>query len=192
MFFQEFVSVGVSFILYVGILLRVRGNLIRRSDGWRLRFVPRSERWQLAINRDWLDSSAMCLAARMLWSVFPPIFRRTNADSSCFGATQVSGMPFSRFVRRSYFLPPSRFATAFYSFLSPSLVSSNSEAPKYPSGPLLSGIRFSIFKASPYLSFGDPCSGTELPFRPGQRDSPSCHAADDVRNRFATFVCCTA
>ncbi|KIP09900.1 hypothetical protein PHLGIDRAFT_101969 [Phlebiopsis gigantea 11061_1 CR5-6] len=66
-YFFEFVSAGMSFILYIIILLRVRGNLVQRSDGWRLRFVPRSERWMLAINRDWLDSSSMCLAARMLW-----------------------------------------------------------------------------------------------------------------------------
>ncbi|KAI0342334.1 hypothetical protein BDW22DRAFT_1357663 [Trametopsis cervina] len=66
-YFWEFFSAFVSFILYVGILLRVRGNLVRGTDGWHLRFVPSSERWQLAINRDWLDSSTMGFAAILVW-----------------------------------------------------------------------------------------------------------------------------
>jgi len=66
-YFFEFVSAAVSFFLYVGILLRVRGNLVHGTDGWHLRFVPSSERWQLAINRDWADSSVMGLAALLIW-----------------------------------------------------------------------------------------------------------------------------
>jgi hypothetical protein len=64
---QEFMSAGISLILYAGILLRVRGNLVHSSNGWLLRFVPTSERWQLAINRDWIDSSMMGFAAALLW-----------------------------------------------------------------------------------------------------------------------------
>lgn len=64
---QEWVSSGLSFLLYVGILLRVRGNLVHTESGWHLRFVPRSQRWKLAINRDWLDSSMLHVAARLLW-----------------------------------------------------------------------------------------------------------------------------
>lgn len=64
---KEFLSAGISFVLYIGILLRVRGNLVRSDDGWHLRFVPSSERWQLAINRDWIDSSMMGFAAVLLW-----------------------------------------------------------------------------------------------------------------------------
>ncbi|EKM56553.1 uncharacterized protein PHACADRAFT_253748 [Phanerochaete carnosa HHB-10118-sp] len=66
-YFFEFMSSGLSFVLYIFILLRVRGNLVHRSDGWHLRFVPRSERWMLAISRDWLDSSMMRVAARLVW-----------------------------------------------------------------------------------------------------------------------------
>ncbi|KAJ3559165.1 hypothetical protein NM688_g503 [Phlebia brevispora] len=66
-YFFEFLSAGLSFVLYIGILLRVRGNLIHSKEGWRLRFVPRAERWKLAINRDWLDSSMLTVAARLLW-----------------------------------------------------------------------------------------------------------------------------
>lgn len=64
---QEFLSSGLSFLLYIFILLRVRGNLVRRSNGWHLRFVPRSERWLLAVSRDWLDSSMLRVAARLVW-----------------------------------------------------------------------------------------------------------------------------
>lgn len=64
---QEFFSAGISFVLYVAILLRVRGNLVHGSDGWHLRFVPRSERWVLAIRRDWLDSTMMKIAALFVW-----------------------------------------------------------------------------------------------------------------------------
>jgi len=66
-YFFEFMSSGLSFVLYVFILLRVRGNLVQGSDGWHLRFVPRSERWTLAISRDWHDSSTMRVAARLVW-----------------------------------------------------------------------------------------------------------------------------
>ncbi|KAI0685755.1 hypothetical protein BC835DRAFT_1420945 [Cytidiella melzeri] len=66
-YFWEFMSAGISLILYAGILLRVRGNLVHSKDGWRIRFVPSSERWQLAINRDWIDTSMMGFAAVLIW-----------------------------------------------------------------------------------------------------------------------------
>jgi len=66
-YFIEFVSAGLSFFLYTAILLRVRGNLIVIDGKWCLRFVPRGERWQLAISRDVTDSSMMQVAARMVW-----------------------------------------------------------------------------------------------------------------------------
>lgn len=64
---QEFVSAGLSFALYTAVLLRVRGNLVRTSGKWTLRFVPHGERWRLAIRRDMVDSSMMQVAARMVW-----------------------------------------------------------------------------------------------------------------------------
>jgi len=66
-YFIEFMSAGLSFFLYSAILLRVRGNLIVVGGKWCLRFVPRGERWQLAISRDTTDSSMMHVAARMVW-----------------------------------------------------------------------------------------------------------------------------
>ncbi|KAI0746923.1 hypothetical protein C8Q80DRAFT_1105630 [Daedaleopsis nitida] len=66
-YFFEYVSAGVSFVLYTAILLRVRGNLVRTSERWQLRFVPHGERWRLAIRRDVVDSSMMAVATRMVW-----------------------------------------------------------------------------------------------------------------------------
>lgn len=64
---QEFVSAGLSFALYTAVLLRVRGNLVRTSGKWTLRFVPHGERWRLAIRRDAVDNSMMQVATRMIW-----------------------------------------------------------------------------------------------------------------------------
>ncbi|KAM5531402.1 hypothetical protein V8D89_014926 [Ganoderma adspersum] len=66
-YFFEFISAGLSFALYTAVLLRVRGNLVRTSGKWALRFVPHGERWRLAIRRDMVDSSMMQVAARMVW-----------------------------------------------------------------------------------------------------------------------------
>jgi hypothetical protein len=64
----EWTSAFASFILYVTVLLRVRGNLIKHSDGrWSLRWVSRSESWQLAFARDYLDSCAIKMVAIIVW-----------------------------------------------------------------------------------------------------------------------------
>ncbi|TBU23649.1 hypothetical protein BD311DRAFT_703548 [Dichomitus squalens] len=66
-YFFEFVSAALSFVLYTAVLLRVRGNLVRTSGKWTLRFVPHGERWRLAIRRDIVDSTMMQVATRMVW-----------------------------------------------------------------------------------------------------------------------------
>ncbi|KAI0937517.1 hypothetical protein AcW1_001625 [Taiwanofungus camphoratus] len=66
-YFFEFISAGFSFILYTAIFLRVRGNLVVIDGKWCIRFVPRRERWLLAVSRDATDSSMMHVAARMVW-----------------------------------------------------------------------------------------------------------------------------
>jgi len=66
-YFFEFVSAGVSFVLYTIILLRVRGNIIRSGGHYKLRLVPRGESWQLAIHRDIIDTSTLQVTARMVW-----------------------------------------------------------------------------------------------------------------------------
>ncbi|KAI0360552.1 hypothetical protein OH77DRAFT_696759 [Trametes cingulata] len=66
-YFFEFMSAGASFFLYTAVLLRVRGNLVKTSGRWSLRFVPHGERWVLAIRRDAIDGYMMHVAARMVW-----------------------------------------------------------------------------------------------------------------------------
>ncbi|KAH9852511.1 hypothetical protein C2E23DRAFT_730877 [Lenzites betulinus] len=66
-YFLEFLSAFLSFFLYTAVLLRVRGNLIRTSGRWSLRFVPHGERWVLAIRRDAVDGCMMHVAARTVW-----------------------------------------------------------------------------------------------------------------------------
>lgn len=60
---------GVCFFLHIASLLRVRGNLVHTTDGWRLQIVPRSERWRIAVNRDWVDSSMLQAATILIWCV---------------------------------------------------------------------------------------------------------------------------
>jgi hypothetical protein len=65
---QEWMSALFSFILYVAVLLRVRGNIIQDVTGkWSLRWVPRRESWQLSFARDYLDSSTVRMAAIIVW-----------------------------------------------------------------------------------------------------------------------------
>lgn len=66
-YFFEYVSAGGSFILYTIILLRVRGNLAVVQGKHVLRFVPRSERWQLSLGRDFIDSTMLGVAQRVIW-----------------------------------------------------------------------------------------------------------------------------
>lgn len=65
---QEWTSAFFSFVLYVIVLLRVRGNLIHDTKGkWSLRWIPRSESWQLAFVRDYVDTCTVRLAAITVW-----------------------------------------------------------------------------------------------------------------------------
>ncbi|KAH9974012.1 hypothetical protein BGW80DRAFT_1226070 [Lactifluus volemus] len=64
----EWMSAFFSFLLYMTVLLRVRGNLIQKTNGkWSLRWVSRSESWQLAFARDYLDSCTVKMAAIIVW-----------------------------------------------------------------------------------------------------------------------------
>jgi hypothetical protein len=65
---QEWMSASFSFILYVVVFLRVRGNLIQDTAGkWSLRWVSRNGSWQLAFARDYLDSCLVKMAAITVW-----------------------------------------------------------------------------------------------------------------------------
>ena len=68
LFAQEWMSAFFSFVLYVTVLLRVRGNLTHDAAGkWALRWIPRSESWQLGFVRDYLDSCTVRLATIIVW-----------------------------------------------------------------------------------------------------------------------------
>ncbi|KAJ7275081.1 hypothetical protein C8J57DRAFT_1714784 [Mycena rebaudengoi] len=62
----EYLSVVLSFFLHTATLLRVRGNLTRVDGRFRLRFVPLGDSWQLALGRDFTDSTMLRLAQRMI------------------------------------------------------------------------------------------------------------------------------
>jgi hypothetical protein len=65
---QEWMSAFSSFMLYVAVLLRVRGNLIQDTAGkWSLRWISRSESWQLGFARDYLDSCLVKMVAIIVW-----------------------------------------------------------------------------------------------------------------------------
>jgi len=65
----EFLSAGVSLLLYLAIFLCVRGNLTRdTTHRWRLHFVPRSERWQLTMAQDAIDRASLPVACVSLWA----------------------------------------------------------------------------------------------------------------------------
>ncbi|KAF8156626.1 hypothetical protein B0H34DRAFT_468877 [Crassisporium funariophilum] len=67
-YFFSFMSAGFSFILYSAVILRVRGNLAKGSDGkWRLQFLPPGQEWQLAVSRDMLDNAMLSFAKKMVW-----------------------------------------------------------------------------------------------------------------------------
>jgi len=69
----EWMSALFSFILYVAVLLRVRGNLIQDAAGkWSLRWVARGDSWRLAFTRDYLDSCTVKMVTIIVW--YPVIY----------------------------------------------------------------------------------------------------------------------
>ncbi|KAJ7584099.1 hypothetical protein C8J56DRAFT_789984, partial [Mycena floridula] len=71
-YFLEYVAAGVSFLLYVAVLLRVRGNLVLTGGSWRFRKVPDGEAWKLAFSRDLLDTAMMSMSKMMVW--YPVVY----------------------------------------------------------------------------------------------------------------------
>ncbi|KAE9391097.1 hypothetical protein BT96DRAFT_945625 [Gymnopus androsaceus JB14] len=67
-YFFEFLSAALSMILYITIILRVRGNLVHTDGGkWNLQFVPSGDSWRLAVGRDLIDTAMMKFAQNMVW-----------------------------------------------------------------------------------------------------------------------------
>ncbi|KAL5498654.1 hypothetical protein ACEPAH_2009 [Sanghuangporus vaninii] len=72
-YFFEFLSAGLGFILYALILLRVRGNLTKVNGRWRLRWIQRSQAWQLSFSRDMLDTAMLRVATFMVCLIIIPV-----------------------------------------------------------------------------------------------------------------------
>ncbi|TDL24619.1 hypothetical protein BD410DRAFT_786142 [Rickenella mellea] len=66
-YFFEFMSAGLGFIIYMLVLLRVRGNLYTIEGKYRLRWLPHGERWQLSVGRDMIDSAMVRVVTTMIW-----------------------------------------------------------------------------------------------------------------------------
>lgn len=88
----EWTSAFVSFVLYVIVLLRVRGNLVKDSEGrWFLRWVSRNESWQLAFARDYLDSCTIKMVAIVVW--YPVTYTILIVPISIARFTSYAGAP---------------------------------------------------------------------------------------------------
>jgi len=71
-YFFEFLAAGLSIILYLIIILRVRGNLVYTNEKWRLQYLRAWDGWRLAIGRDIIDTAMLRFAQSMVW--FPVSF----------------------------------------------------------------------------------------------------------------------
>jgi len=71
-YFFEFLSAGFGFMLYVLILLRVRGNLVIENGWLHFQWVSRSQAWQLSVGRDMIDSAMLRVAMSMVW--YPVVY----------------------------------------------------------------------------------------------------------------------
>lgn len=67
----------------------MRGNLYQSKGRWILRFVPRGESWQLAIQRDVIDASMLRVAAKMVW--FPVRTVARISEGTCSTITLFTG-----------------------------------------------------------------------------------------------------
>jgi len=63
----QYLSVGISLILYTFIILRVRGNLIKHEGKWQLRKVPTAESWRPCYKGDPIDTQLVRMARLMVW-----------------------------------------------------------------------------------------------------------------------------
>jgi len=86
----EYLAVALNVFLHTATLLRVRGNLLRVDCRWRVRWVPLGQSWQLALGRDFTDSSMLRLAKHMVW--YPVAYAVTILPISITRISQFCGM----------------------------------------------------------------------------------------------------
>ncbi|KAJ4466285.1 hypothetical protein J3R30DRAFT_3351609 [Lentinula aciculospora] len=92
-YFLEFISAGLSCVLFTFVLLRVRGNLLFIDGRWKFQHVPSCDSWQLAFSRDLIDTAMLRFAQSMVW--FPIAYTIVLLPSGIAGFSAVSGRPVS-------------------------------------------------------------------------------------------------
>jgi len=90
-YFIEYLALLLNFFLHIATLLRVRGNLLHVNGHWRMRFVPLGDSWQLALGRDFTDSTMLRLAQHMVW--YPLVYGATIVPVSFVRLAQFRGAP---------------------------------------------------------------------------------------------------
>ncbi|KAF7308741.1 Git3 domain-containing protein [Mycena kentingensis (nom. inval.)] len=72
-YFLEYISAGTCFFLYTAIILRMRGDLVRENNRWKLRFLPKQEEaWMVSLRRDLIDYTMLDAVQHMVW--FPVMY----------------------------------------------------------------------------------------------------------------------
>ncbi|KAJ6590547.1 hypothetical protein DFH09DRAFT_207234 [Mycena vulgaris] len=89
-YFFEYLAVALNVFLHLATFLRVRGNLLRVDGRWRVRWVPLGASWQLALGRDFTDSTMLRLAKHMIW--YPVAYAVTIVPISITRLSQFCGM----------------------------------------------------------------------------------------------------
>ncbi|KAJ3712752.1 hypothetical protein DFJ43DRAFT_1034499 [Lentinula guzmanii] len=92
-YFLEFLSAGLSCVLFTIVLLRVRGNLLIIDGRWKFQHVRSCDSWQLAFSRDLIDTAMLRFAQSMVW--FPIAYTIVLLPSGIAGFGAVSGRPVS-------------------------------------------------------------------------------------------------
>ncbi|KAJ7721955.1 hypothetical protein DFH07DRAFT_294704 [Mycena maculata] len=85
----EYMALFLNVLLHTATLMRVRGNLLRVDGKWRLRFVPLGDSWQLALGRDFTDSTMLRLAQHMV--LYPLVYAATIFPVSFVRLAQFRG-----------------------------------------------------------------------------------------------------
>ncbi|KAF8970402.1 hypothetical protein BDZ97DRAFT_1791193 [Flammula alnicola] len=96
-YFFSFLAIGVSFILYTAVLLRVRGTLVKASDKrWRLKFIGKDNE----LSHNIIDDSMLKFSKKIIWypisytTILLPIaiirFYQFNGNSVSFALATIS------------------------------------------------------------------------------------------------------
>ncbi|KIY50210.1 hypothetical protein FISHEDRAFT_57555 [Fistulina hepatica ATCC 64428] len=88
-FLVEYAAIALALILYVFVLLRVRGNIVQVDGEWRFRLVPSEQKWKLVVARDLIDQAMLQVAQVTVW--FPIIYTIIIIPISVTRLLQISG-----------------------------------------------------------------------------------------------------